>query len=88
MPTLPLLLLLACRVAEVTEPCLDDPELCPPCSSDDECSLQGNPCLETVACAHEDAGLAFVQIGCSKGTEYAWPEPEVCQCVDEVCQAP
>lgn len=82
-----LALLLACRAAEVQNPCLDDPGLCPACSSDADCSLQGNPCLETVHCAHRDAGLMTIDIGCSEALEYSWPPDDECRCVESACQA-
>ncbi|MCB9568979.1 MAG: hypothetical protein H6710_17480 [Myxococcales bacterium] len=73
--------------ASVDDPCVDDPELCPPCASDDECVFQGNACTDYVACAHVNAELAFVQIGCSEALERRWPDDEACLCVESVCQS-
>lgn len=73
--------------AEVRDVCVEDPDLCPPCAADSECVFQGNACTDYVACAHPDAGLAFVEIGCSEALERRWPEDEACACVDQVCQS-
>ena len=73
--------------AEVHDVCVEDPDLCPPCTADSECVFQGNSCTDYVACAHPDADLAFVQIGCSEALERRWPENEACACVDQVCQS-
>ncbi len=73
--------------AEVEDVCLDDDDTCPVCESDDECVFMGNPCTDYVACAHTDAELAFVDIGCSEALERRWPEPEECGCVQQVCQS-
>ncbi len=62
-------------------------EECIPCASDDACVIAHNPCTETAVCGHVDDELAVVQIGCSEALEYTTPEPERCQCVQEVCQA-
>ncbi|MDP2316605.1 MAG: hypothetical protein Q8P41_27170 [Pseudomonadota bacterium] len=80
-------LLLACRTATVVNACDLDPSLCLACSTDDECVYTGNACTETVYCAHEDAPIAVVQIGCDRVAEYAWPAPETCRCVAGACSA-
>jgi hypothetical protein len=76
----------ACRLATVYEPCVDDPGSCPICSSDDECTFQGNECTDSVYCAHVDSGLSFIEIGCLEGSEYAWPPDDECRCVEATCQ--
>ena len=82
-----LVLLLACRQAELVDACLEDPALCPACERDADCVLSGHPCLETVDCAHRDAELSTIQIGCSAALEYARPPPESCACVETVWQS-
>lgn len=84
---LPLLLLLACPRATVVDACLEDPELCPACEGDEDCGFSGNPCTDTVYCAHDAAELAVVQIGCSEALERRWPPDEDCACVDAICQS-
>ncbi|MCB9796428.1 MAG: hypothetical protein H6741_27340 [Alphaproteobacteria bacterium] len=81
-----LLLLWGC-LAEVRDPCVEDPALCPACEADDECVFQGNPCLETVDCAHREAGLAYIQIGCSPAQEKRWPADDQCVCEASVCRS-
>lgn len=79
-------LLAACRVATPIDACDLGEEYCPSCSSDAECSWGGNACTESVYCGHQDAGVAVVQIGCSKALEYRWPDAAACGCVEGVCQ--
>lgn len=76
---------LGCR-AEVIDAGLEDPDLCPPCSSDQHGILSGNSCLEWVDCLHRDAKVAYADIGCSEAQEYRWPEHERCRGLDEVCR--
>jgi len=73
--------------AEVDDYCLGNPDACPACASDDACVFMGNACTDDVACAHVDADLAFVQIGCSEAQERRWPKDETCACVEQVCQS-
>jgi hypothetical protein len=76
----------ACRVATVYEPCVDDPGSCPACAGDEDCSFQGNDCTESVYCAHLDAGLTFIEIGCLESAVYSWPPDDECRCVEAVCR--
>jgi hypothetical protein len=88
-----LLLLSACdllrREAEVYDFC--DPEIdtgaaaCLPCEADGDCTLAGNPCYDTVACAHRDDLVAVPDLGCSKAIEHPWPDPAGCRCLDDRC---
>lgn len=71
----------ACDVSLATP----TPGTCTPCADDGQCTFQGNPCLDTVACAHTDDDLAFVLIGCDPVQEHPWPPDTDCRCVDEVC---
>lgn len=80
-------LLLACREATPYDACAVDPAWCLTCASDADCHWTGNPCTESVWCAHEDASIAVTQIGCDPITEYRWPEPEACACVADRCSA-
>ena len=83
--------------AEVVDVCdRDDPadpadtgigQTCLPCASDAECVFQGNPCLETVACANVDDWLAFASLGCSAALERRWPSDDECACIDAECHA-
>jgi len=73
--------------AEVDDVCLGDDDTCPACASDDDCVFMGNPCTDYVACAHGDAELSFVELGCSEALERRWPDPEECACIDQVCQS-
>jgi hypothetical protein len=87
-----LLLFLACRVPDRVDACdlrSDDPELdmCPACTTDAECSWVGNPCTDAVYCAHKDAPLAVIAIGCSKAMEYRWPSEADCGCVEGACRS-
>lgn len=82
-----LLALLACRTATVVDACVEHPDLCPACASEDDCVLGGNPCLETALCAHRDAEIAVIEIGCSEALEYDWPPPETCGCVEGICRS-
>jgi hypothetical protein len=86
------LYLLACDllvpVAEVYDACepgSPDTGSCVPCEADAECVLGGNPCYDTVACMHEDANLAFADLGCSAALEHDWPDAEGCRCVEARC---
>lgn len=81
-----LLLLLACRTAEVIDACAADPELCPTCTSSAECEYTGNPCNDTVFCAHRAAPVSVTAIGCDAALEYSWPDDATCQCVASVCE--
>lgn len=82
--------LLACATpATVVNWCDENPDGCPPCTSDAECVFQGNACTETVYCAHEDAEIAVVMIGCSEASEHPWPDPLECMCGSGgVCEVP
>ena len=82
-----LFLLLACRTATVRDACDVDPEYCLTCDGDTDCGYTGNPCTETVYCAHGDAAIAVIQIGCDKAIEYAWPADETCRCIEGSCAA-
>lgn len=82
---MPWLALAGCLRAEVVDVCVEDPEACPPCASDADCTLGGNPCLDEVYCAHVDAPVAVMSIGCSKATERRWPPAEVCACRRGTC---
>lgn len=84
MRTFLLLLLVACNRAEPVDACDVDSAACLACASDDECAWGGNPCTDTVYCAHVDASVSVVQIGCSEALERRWPAPEDCAC-DDVC---
>lgn len=79
------LLLSGCRDATVIDACLEEPERCLPCAGDQDCTYQGNACTETVYCAHVEAEIPVVQIGCSGALEYDWPEPESCICQEGSC---
>ncbi len=84
---LALTLLLACRTATIVDACDEDLAFCLPCETDAECVLGGNPCLETVYCQHEDAGIAVIEIGCSAAVEYRWPDASACTCEAGVCSS-
>ncbi|HGG57881.1 MAG TPA: hypothetical protein ENK31_08820 [Nannocystis exedens] len=73
--------------AEVDDYCLENPDACPACASDDACVFMGNACTDQVVCAHVDTDLVFVQIGCSEAQERRWPQDEACACVEQVCQS-
>lgn len=77
----------SCRTAEVVSWCDEHPGECAACASDDDCKYSGNPCTETVYCAHRDAGISVVEIGCDSALEYAWPDPSTCQCDASVCRS-
>lgn len=81
-----MILLLACRLATPVDACDLDPANCLPCSRDADCGYSGNPCLETVYCAHKDAQIAVIEIGCSSALEYAWPDEASCRCVENACK--
>lgn len=72
-------------MAEVREPCVDDPALCPACDQDSQCVFGGNRCHDTVDCAHVDAGLAYTMIGCSAALEHSWPPDSACVCLQSTC---
>ena len=80
-----MLLLLACRTAEVVDWCADT--ACSTCADDAACAYQGNACTETVYCAPTDASIMVIDIGCSPELEYAWPDPATCRCVDGSCRS-
>ena len=80
-----LALLTGCRVATIVDYCAEEPADCLVCESDADCSFQGNDCTETVTCAHNQTGLAFIMIGCSDATTYQWPEAAACACVAAAC---
>lgn len=85
--TVALLSLLAgCRSAEVVNHCLEASGNCAPCASNADCGFSGNPCTEKVFCAHRDAPITVIEIGCDEAIEYSWPEPEECACVASVCR--
>lgn len=81
------LLLFACPRATVVDACLEDPDLCPACEGDADCGFTGNSCTDTVYCAHDEAQISVIQIGCSPALERRWPPDEACGCVDTVCQS-
>lgn len=71
----------ACRgQATVVNACDQNADLCLPCTSDADCGFTGNPCTETVLCAHRDAAIATIELGCDEALEYAWPDDDECQC--------
>ncbi len=80
-----LLFLLSCRVATPIDACDLGEEYCLPCTLDDACTWGGNSCTGTVYCSHRDAGVAVIQIACSKALEHRWPDAESCGCVEGVC---
>lgn len=80
------LMLAGCRSAEVVNHCLNADENCLPCASAADCGFTGNACTKTVFCAHREADISVVQIGCDEAIEYSWPDPEECACVASVCQ--
>ena len=80
-----LLLALACRSATVVDACASDPDWCLACDASADCAYTGNPCTETVYCAHVDAPIAVIQIGCDPAIEYTWPEADTCGCVAATC---
>jgi hypothetical protein len=80
-----LLLLIACRTATVVDACASDPEWCPTCADAADCAYTGNPCTATVYCAHVDAPIAVIQIGCDPAIEYTWPAADTCGCEAGVC---
>ncbi len=79
-----LALLLACRTATVVDACAADPARCLACERDADCAFGGNPCTDTVYCAHRDAEIAVIEIGCDAAIEYAWPDDAACTCAGEV----
>lgn len=79
------LFLLACRMATPVSACDLDEANCIACQRDAECGYTGNACTETVYCAHQDASIAVIEIGCSKAVEYQWPDASTCGCVDGFC---
>lgn len=77
------LLFCACRgQATVVNACAQDEALCLPCASDRDCRFTGNPCTETVYCAHRDAPVVTVDLGCDEALEYGWPDDSECRCED------
>ena len=77
-----------CRQATVVDGCDVSEEACLACSTSDECAFTGNECLETVYCAHVDAPINVIEIGCEDIAEYSWPDAENCACVEGYCSAP
>ena len=82
-----LLLFSACRTASVVDACDLDDSLCLSCASDAACGYTGNACTDTVYCAHQDAEITVVEIGCDPAVEYAWPADDTCRCVASACTA-
>lgn len=80
------LLLTGCRTATVVNGCDVGEEACLPCEADTECGYGGNACTETVYCAHEDAPIAVIEIGCDAALEHRWPAEESCRCVGGKCE--
>lgn len=80
-------LLWACRVATPVTACDQMPETCISCETDADCQWSGNSCLKTVYCAHQDASIAVIEIGCQQAMEYQWPPPENCACEAGTCRA-
>ena len=74
------------KAATPVDYCLEDPDNCPACAADADCSWSGNSCYDTVYCVSEGTELAHPMLGCSPALEHPWPEPEACACVDEVCR--
>lgn len=74
-------------VAEVSNYCVTSPEECPDCDDDSDCGFTGNPCTDFVYCAHRDAEVITVSIGCSAAQERSWPDDDECRCVLGVCRA-
>ncbi len=77
----------ACRVATTVNWCVENPGECATCETDGDCAYSGNPCTETVYCAHDAAEIAVVQIGCDAAIEYAWPDDATCACSAGVCRS-
>jgi hypothetical protein len=75
---------LGCATAEIHEPCVDDPDLCPSCEAPEDCAWQGNSCLDFVDCASVDANLSYVMIGCEY--EHRWPAADQCTCIHGTCR--
>lgn len=75
-----------CKQATVVNGCDYGQEACLECAADSECRYAGNPCTETVYCAHDDASIAVIEIGCDAAIEYAWPDAGTCQCVERRCE--
>jgi hypothetical protein len=69
---------------ELVSSCLDDPTLCPACSTNADCVITSNLCHENAYCSHKDAPIFVTQDGCS--AEYRPPD-EACACIQNVCQA-
>jgi hypothetical protein len=80
-----ILLLIACFRAEVVNACDVDSAACLACEDDAACAYVGNPCTDTVYCAHEDASIAVIEIGCSAALERTWPSEDTCKCVAREC---
>lgn len=74
------------RPAAVLDACDEKQEWCLPCNGIEDCQLTGNACTEFVYCAHEDALISVVALGCDEAMEYAWPDASACQCVASVCR--
>ncbi len=80
------LALQGCKQATVVNGCDYGDDACLECSADSECSYGGNACTETVYCAHQDAPIAVIEIGCDEAIEYAWPAADTCQCIESRCE--
>ena len=82
----PIFFALACRNATVVNGCDVSDDACLACSGNDECAFTGNACLEAVYCAHVDAPINVLEIGCEDLAEYAWPDAGNCGCVAGFCE--
>jgi len=67
--------------------CESNPEDCLACDADVDCAYGGNPCTETVYCAHVEQSIAVIQIGCDAALEHPWPPDPTCHCVEGACRA-
>jgi hypothetical protein len=72
--------------AEVVNHCDTASSTCSPCASDADCAFTGNACTETVYCAHRDASIVVITIGCDPAAEYSWPDDDECACVAATCR--
>lgn len=60
------------------------PRDCHRCESDADCGFTGNVCTGEVFCAHHDAEVVSIDIGCSP--EPSMPDESGCICRDGHCQ--